>query len=57
LEILGDERTSIRPRTRSERLAFITGFALALEMIEYNGVKAARKWLKESFESEERINE
>lgn len=47
--------TPIRPRTPSERRAFVAGYASCLETIENAGLKAARDHLKLSVDSEERM--
>lgn len=37
----------VKPRTKAERRAFITGFADAINLIDRKGLREARKWLRD----------
>ena len=49
------QKREIKPRTDKERLAFVSGFAEALLMVDNDGVKAAKKWLMDMVESEQHM--
>lgn len=47
----------IRRRTKSERMALLTGFAMAVEAATERGLEFARLELKAMTESEERLTD
>ena len=47
----------IRPRTKSERMALLAGFAMCLELVVEHGTKAAREQFQVMAEAEEELHD
>jgi hypothetical protein len=44
------DENAIRPRSKSERMAYVQGFAEAISMIDKEGMPAAVDWLRQMAE-------
>lgn len=53
----GEPPRAIPPRTKSERMALLTGFTMALEMVDEHGIEAARRELALMAEFEDDLPE
>lgn len=53
----GEPPRAIPPRTKSERMALLTGFTMALEVVAEHGLQAARRELALMAEFEDDLPE